>query len=201
DIELDPIVDLDKGGLSACFDDSVYKFSESRVFYGDDAFYLFFRLHQAVYTRIQKPKETAKQNNNTSPNEYARFLRLLRQFLSWDFKDLHEYECHKIFGHWSGVIFSVKKLLDNLSEKLIAVTNGKVHNELLDLCCNETRRPAGTCVDEVCLGKSKDIVTKNVFRVECLNVPEAEGEMRLTIQKIDFKSEKGCFQEVANQKL
>lgn len=46
DIELSPILDLDIGGFSACFVNNVNKSSESRVFYGNDTFYLFFRLHQ-----------------------------------------------------------------------------------------------------------------------------------------------------------
>ncbi|PWA89313.1 histone deacetylase interacting domain, Sin3 [Artemisia annua] len=198
DIELAPVVDLDIGGFSACIVDNVNKSSESRVFYGNDTFYLFFRLHQAVYTRIQKAKETA-----TSLNEYATFLRLLRQFLSGDFKDVPEYDCHKTFGHWSGIIFSVEKLLDNLSEKLIAVTKGKVSNELLDLYGNETKRePGRTYVDEVYLAKAKEIVkAKNVFRVECLNVPETEGETLLTIQKIDFKSRQRLLKRISRQKF
>lgn len=55
--------------------------------------------------------------------------------------------------------------------QLIAVTKGKVHNELVDLYGNETRRePAGTSVDKICLAKAKEIVkAKKVFRVECVS--------------------------------
>ncbi|GJS34370.1 reverse transcriptase [Tanacetum coccineum] len=160
-----------------------------------------FRIPSVLWRQYLLPvSQTSSGNiykiNNTSPNEY-RFLRLLRQFLSGDFKDLHEYECHKIFGHWSGVIYFVEKVLDNLSEVLIAVTKGKVHNELLDLYGNETRRPAGTCVDEVCLAKAKDIVeAKNVFHVECVEVLKAYSIFDRNVCVIDQRRGKDERKEI-----
>ncbi|GKC67777.1 paired amphipathic helix protein Sin3-like protein 4 isoform X2, partial [Tanacetum coccineum] len=54
------------------------KEKKSRVFYGNDDFYVFFRLHQILYTRLEEAKEKSlvekwRGSNDTTPNDsYAR---------------------------------------------------------------------------------------------------------------------------------
>ena len=55
--------------------------------------------------------------------------------------------------------------------QLIAVTNGNIHNELLDLYGTEIKgEPDRTYFDEVYLAKAKEFIkAKKVFRVECVS--------------------------------
>ncbi|KVI05611.1 hypothetical protein Ccrd_016067, partial [Cynara cardunculus var. scolymus] len=141
--------------------DIVQEEDRSLIFYGDDAFYVFFRLHQALYGRLEEAKRLANDS-------YPVFLDLLHNYLTGAYKDKFENECRTIFGNSSGLIFSIERLINKLSRQLRAVTMNEVDNKLLDLYASEKTRESGRFVDEVYAANARSIVTTyKMFRFEC----------------------------------
>ncbi|KAI3779271.1 hypothetical protein L2E82_08916 [Cichorium intybus] len=215
EIESSPIVDLEKGGFAACMDDRMEQphrpndvnkpncdnrhvegvsGNEAEAynihfFYGDDAFYIFIRIYQALYSRLQEAKQSACEkwrglNDITPKDSYAIFLDLLHNFLANREKD--EDECQSSFFTWSGLIFSIERLINKLSRQLLAIAMDEVDNKLLDLFSHEKLRESGKFVEEVYTKNASMIVNDyKMFRFEHLLVPDTEGENRLTISQIN----------------
>nr|GEZ95853.1 putative histone deacetylase interacting domain, Sin3 [Tanacetum cinerariifolium] len=98
--------------------------SDPRVFYGNDTFYVFFRLHHTLYSRLKEAKEKSsngkwKGSNDTTPNDsYARFLDLLYSFLGGVIDSTkYEDDCRAILGTWSFPVFTLDKLIHKLSKQ------------------------------------------------------------------------------------
>ncbi|KAJ0652273.1 putative transcription regulator Others family [Helianthus annuus] len=170
---------------------------KSRVFYGNDDFYVFFRLHQILYSRLEEAKEKSlverwRGSNDSTPNDsYARFLDLLYSFLDGAIDSAkYEDECRAVLGTWSFPVFTLDKLIDKLIKLLLAITMDEVNNKLLDLYAYESLRKEGF-VDELYNANASVIVNDSkIFRFDCSSIPETHRQTRLTIQIINFAYEK-----------
>ncbi|XP_076902089.1 paired amphipathic helix protein Sin3-like 4 isoform X2 [Bidens hawaiensis] len=170
---------------------------KSRVFYGNDDFYVFFRLHQILYSRLEEAKEKSlverwRGSNDTTPNDsYARFLDLLYSFLDGAIDSAkYEDECRAVLGTWSFPVFTLDKLIDKLTKLLLAITMDEVNNKLLELYAYESLRKNGF-VDELYNANASVIVNDSkIFRFDCSSIPEMHRQTRLTIQIINFGYEK-----------
>ncbi|KAK9064528.1 hypothetical protein SSX86_015910 [Deinandra increscens subsp. villosa] len=173
------------------------KEKKSRVFYGNDDFYVFFRLHQILYSRLEEAKEKSlverwRGSNDTTPNDsYARFLDLLYSFLDGAIDSAkYEDECRAVLGTWSFPVFTLDKLIDKLTKLLLAITMDEVNNKLLDLYAYESLRKEGF-IDELYNANASVIVNDSkVFRFDCSSIPETHRQTRLTIQIINFGYDK-----------
>ncbi|KAL6969502.1 hypothetical protein U1Q18_029214 [Sarracenia purpurea var. burkii] len=104
---------------------------KSRVFYGNDSFYVLFRLHQTLYERIQSAKINSsfaekkwRGSNDTSPTDlYARFMRALHNLLDGSSDNTKfEDDCRAIIGTQSYVLFTLDKLIYKLVKQSSAPT-------------------------------------------------------------------------------
>ncbi|KAL7610919.1 hypothetical protein Lser_V15G11480 [Lactuca serriola] len=174
------------------------KEKKSRVFYGNDDFYVFFRLHQILYSRLEEAKEKSlvekwRGSNDATPNDsYARFLDLLYSFLDGAIDSAkYEDECRAVLGTWSFPVFTLDKLIDKLTKLLLAIATDEVNNKLLDLYAYENLRKGERFVDELYNANASVIVNDSkIFRFECSSIPETYRHTRLTIQIINFAYEK-----------
>jgi paired amphipathic helix protein Sin3a len=95
----------------------------SQVFYGNDSFYVLFRLHQILYDRIlsakinsSSPDRKWKTSNPTNPaDSYARIMDALYNLLDGT-SDNSKFEddCRAIIGTQSYVLFTLDKLIYKL---------------------------------------------------------------------------------------
>nr|XP_043639011.1 paired amphipathic helix protein Sin3-like 3 isoform X2 [Erigeron canadensis] len=151
------------------------KANKSRVFYGNDDFYVFFRLHQILYSRLEEAKEKSlverwRGSNDTTPTDsYARFLDLLYSFLDGAIDSAkYEDECRTVLGTWSFPVFTLDKLIDKLTKLLLSITMDDVNNKLLDLFAYECLRKTERFVDELYNANASVIVNDSkIFRFEC----------------------------------
>ncbi|GFZ00105.1 SIN3-like 4 [Actinidia rufa] len=103
----------------------------SRVFYGNDSFYVLFKLHQTLYERIQSAKINSssaekkwKGSSDTTPTDlYARFLTALYNLLDGSSDNTKfEDDCRAIIGTQSYVLFTLDKLIYKLVKQSSAPT-------------------------------------------------------------------------------
>ncbi|KAI3824945.1 hypothetical protein L1987_06418 [Smallanthus sonchifolius] len=170
---------------------------KSRVFYGNDDFYVLFRLHQILYSRLEEAKEKSlverwRGSSDTTPNDsYARFLDLLYSFLDGAIDSAkYEDECRAVLGTWSFPVFTLDKLIDKLTKLLLAITIDEVNNKLLDLYAYESLRKE-RFIDELYNANASVIVNDSkIFRFDCSSIPETYRQTRLTIQIVNFGYDK-----------
>ncbi|KAJ9563908.1 hypothetical protein OSB04_009068 [Centaurea solstitialis] len=166
---------------------------DPRVFYGSDAFYVFFRLHQTLYSRLEEAKKKSandkwRASNDAIPNDsYARFLDLLYTFLGGAVDSAkYEDECRTVLGTWSFSVFTLDKLIYKLSKQLLAIATDEVDNKLLHLHAYEHMRKPGRFVDELYNANARVIVNDdNIYRFEHSLIPETDRQTRLTIRLMD----------------
>lgn len=174
------------------------KEKKSRVFYGNDDFYVFFRLHQILYSRLEEAKEKSlverwRGSNDTTPNDsYARFLDLLYSFLDGAIDSVkYEDECRAVLGTWSFPVFTLDKLIDKLTKLLLAITMDEVNNKLIDLYAYENLRKGEIFIDEFYNANASVIVNDSkIFRFECSSIPETYRQTQLSIQILNFGYDK-----------
>lgn len=162
----------------------------SRVFYGNDSFYVLFRLHQTLYERIQSAKINSssaerkwKTSNDSSPTDlYARFMNALYNLLDGSSDNTKfEDDCRAIIGTQSYVLFTLDKLLYKLVKHLQAVATDEMDNKLLQLYAYEKSRKPGRFVDIVYHENARVLLhDENIYRIECSSIPT-----RLSIQLMD----------------
>ncbi|XP_044489131.1 paired amphipathic helix protein Sin3-like 4 isoform X3 [Mangifera indica] len=171
------------------------KEKNSRVFYGNDSFYVLFRLHQTLYERIQSAKINLtsadrkwKTSNDTSPTDlYTRFMSALYSLLDGSSDNTKfEDDCRAIIGTQSYVLFTLDKLLYKLVKHLQAVATDEMDNKLLQLYAYENSRKPGRFVDIVYHENARVLLhDENIYRIECSSAPA-----RLSIQLMDNGHEK-----------
>ncbi|EFJ30442.1 hypothetical protein SELMODRAFT_440352 [Selaginella moellendorffii] len=131
---------------------------DSTVFYGNDMFYILFRLHQTFYERMHSAKTNslaAEQKwkslkDNTPPNLYAKFVRVLYDLLDGTADNAKfEDECRSIIGTQSYVLFTLDKLIYKLVKQLQAVAADETATKLLALYAYEKSRGPGGFYDPV----------------------------------------------------
>ncbi|GFY88375.1 SIN3-like 3 [Actinidia rufa] len=95
----------------------------SRIFYGNDSFYVLFRLHQTLYERMQSAKINSSSaekkwrgSSDASPTDlYARFMTALYNLLDGSSDNTKfEDDCRAIIGTQSYVLFTLDKLIYKL---------------------------------------------------------------------------------------
>ncbi|GLT35432.1 hypothetical protein SLA2020_098860 [Shorea laevis] len=169
--------------------------SKSRVFYGNDDFYVLFRLHQVLYERILSAKTNAtgadlKWKNSkdaSSLDFYARFMTALYSLLDGSSDNAKfEDECRAIIGNQSYVLFTLDKLIYKLVKQLQTVATDEMDNKLLQLYEYEKSRKNGKTIDSVYYENARVLLhEENIYRLECSSPPS-----RLSIQLMDNVIEK-----------
>ncbi|KAJ8760863.1 hypothetical protein K2173_021901 [Erythroxylum novogranatense] len=166
----------------------------SRVFYGNDSFYVLFRLHQTLYERIQSAKVNSssaerkwRNSNDTSPTDhYARFMSALYNLLDGSSDNTKfEDDCRALIGTQSYVLFTLDKLIYKLVKQLQTVAADEMDNKLLQLYAYEKSRKPGSFIDIVYHENARVLHDENIYRIECSSAPT-----RLSIQLMDFGHDK-----------
>ncbi|CAA0833681.1 Paired amphipathic helix protein Sin3-like 3 [Striga hermonthica] len=170
------------------------------LFYGNDSFYLLFRLHQKLYDRMMSAKlhSSSSENrwrisNGANPTDtYAGFKNALRSLLNGSFDNAKfEDECRAIIGAQSYVLFTLDKLIHKLVKQLQTIASEEIDNKLLQLYSYERSRNTKIFSDEVYHVNARFLLPDdNLYRIECLPCPT-----RLTIQLMRNESDK--FEPIA----
>ncbi|KAJ8773731.1 hypothetical protein K2173_006381 [Erythroxylum novogranatense] len=167
----------------------------SRVFYGNDSFYVLFRLHQTLYERIQSARINSsstegkwRSSNDTGPTDrYARFMSALYSLLDGSSDNVKfEDDCRALIGTQSYVLFTLDKLIFKLVKQLQTVAADEMDNKLLQLYAYENSRKPGRFIDIVYHENARVLLhDENIYRIECSSAPT-----RLSIQLMDFGHDK-----------
>ncbi|KAI4321360.1 hypothetical protein MLD38_034752 [Melastoma candidum] len=167
----------------------------SRVFYGNDDFYVLFRLHQILYLRIlyAKSNSTASDKlrnsvDNGSKDPYARFLSSLYNLLDGTIDNAKfEDECRSIIGNQSYMLFTLDKLIYKLLKQLQIVAADDMDNKLLQLYDYEKSRTTTRFIYSVDYENARVFLhDENIYRMEF----SFADSPRLSIQLMDNVSEK-----------
>ncbi|KAJ8457998.1 hypothetical protein OPV22_030924 [Ensete ventricosum] len=170
----------------------------SRIFYGNDSFYVLFRLHQTLYERILSAKMNSSaaemkwrsSKDTTPPDLYAKFVSALYHLLDGSADNTKfEDDCRTIIGTQSYLLFTLDKLIYKIVKQLEAIASDEMDNKLLQLYLYEkSRRPA----------RSSDLVyhenirvllhDENIYRFECFS--QSSNATRLYIQLMEYGHEK-----------
>ncbi|KAK9814633.1 hypothetical protein WJX72_009077 [[Myrmecia] bisecta] len=173
------------------------------VFYGNDTFYIFFRLHQFLYDRLrrarkcsqQKGKPTFRQSGepleledaNTLGPETEESKRIHDEFMQMVYHlidgtiDSSQYEdnTRTLLGTNSYVLFTLDKLIYKVVKQLQAVLSDDLSSKLLDLYKYERARSVSVA-DAVYNANAHVLLhDDNCYRLESL----ANGA--LTVQLLD----------------
>ncbi|KAJ0244111.1 Paired amphipathic helix protein Sin3-like 5 [Hirschfeldia incana] len=159
--------------------------NDSRVFYGNDAFYVLFRLHQMLYDRIQSAKIHSERKwkapdpDNTSPDSYTRFMDALYNLLDGSCDNTKfEDECRAIIGAQSYVLFTLDKLVHKFVKHLHVVAADETDTKLLQLYTYENYRKPGRFFDIVYHENTRALLhDQNIYRIEY-----SSAQTRLAIQ-------------------
>ncbi|XP_054823950.1 paired amphipathic helix protein Sin3-like 4 isoform X2 [Prosopis cineraria] len=171
------------------------KEGNSQIFYGNDSFYVLFRLHQTLYERIQSAKINSSSaerrwkasNETNSTDQYGRFMNALYSLLDGSSDNTKfEDDCRAIIGTQSYVLFTLDKLIYRLVKQLQAVATDEMDNKLLQLYTYEKSRKPGRFVDRVYHENARVLLhDENLYRIECSSTPT-----RLSIQLMDYGHDK-----------
>ncbi|CAH8340496.1 unnamed protein product [Eruca vesicaria subsp. sativa] len=166
-----------------------------RVFYGNDDFYVLFRLHQILYERILSAKRNSSGDELKSKNSkdadsldaYERFMRILYGLLDGSVENTkYEEECRAMFGNKSYVLFTLNKVIYKLVKQLQAIVADDMDNKLIQLYEYEKSRKPGRVIDLVYYENARVLLhDENIYRLECSSSPS-----RLSIQLMDNVAEK-----------
>ncbi|XP_073227098.1 paired amphipathic helix protein Sin3-like 4 isoform X1 [Cicer arietinum] len=166
-----------------------------QIFYGNDSFYVLFRLHQTLYERIRSAKINSSSaekkwrasNDTSSTDQYGRFMNSLYSLLDGS-SDNSKFEddCRAIIGTQSYVLFTLDKLIYKLVKQLQAVASAtdEMDNKLLQLYAYEQSRKSGSFVDVVYHENARVLLhDENIYRIEC-------SPTRMSIQLMDYGHDK-----------
>ncbi|XP_047057503.1 paired amphipathic helix protein Sin3-like 4 [Lolium rigidum] len=168
----------------------------SCIFYGNDSFYVLFRLHQILYERIlsaktnssttEKKWRTSSKDTN-SPHQYSKFMSALYNLLDGSSDNTKfEDDCRSIIGTQSYVLFTLDKLIYKVVKQLQAVASDEMDNKLLQLYIYEKSRSPGRFFDLVYHENARVILhEESIYRFERRSDPT-----RLSIQLMDYGHEK-----------
>ncbi|ERN01712.1 hypothetical protein AMTRI_Chr10g229680 [Amborella trichopoda] len=167
----------------------------SRIFYGNDSFYVLFRLHQTLYERILSAKMNSlsaekkwRTLKDTSPPDlYAKFRSILYSLLDGSADNTKfEDDCRAIIGTQSYVLFTLDKLIFKIVKQLQAIASDEMDNKLLQLYAYENSRAPGKFIDLVYHANARVLLyDENMYRFEC-----SSGPTRLSIQLMESGHEK-----------
>lgn len=167
----------------------------SRIFYGNDSFYVLFRLHQTLYERILSAKRNSLaaerkwriSKDTGHPNLYAKFMSALYSLLDGTADNAKfEDDCRSIIGTQSYVLFTLDKLIYKVVKQLQAIAADDMDSKLLQLCFYEKSRRPGRMFDLVYHENARVLLhDESMYRFECSSNPT-----RLSIQLMDYGHEK-----------
>ncbi|XP_057542953.1 paired amphipathic helix protein Sin3-like 3 isoform X1 [Amaranthus tricolor] len=171
------------------------RIKSSRIFYGNDSFYVLFRLHQTLYERIQSAKINSssadrkwKFPHETVPSDlYSRFMNALYSLVDGS-SDNSKFEddCRAIVGTQSYLLFTLDKLIYKLVKQLQILATEEVDNKLLLLYAYESSRKLERFSDAVYHQNARVLLLdENIYRIECSSSPA-----RLSIQLMEKVHEK-----------
>ncbi|CAD6273401.1 unnamed protein product [Miscanthus lutarioriparius] len=163
----------------------------SHIFYGNDSFYVLFRLHQILYERILSAKTNSSTSDNNwkasndtnSPDQYSRFISALYNLLDGS-SDHTKFEddCRSIIGTQSYVLFTLDKLIYKIVKQLQAVASDEIDNQLLQLYLYEKSRSPGSFFDLVYHENARALLhDDHIYRFECHSDPTG-----LSIQLMEY---------------
>ncbi|GER29438.1 ABC transporter B family member [Striga asiatica] len=167
---------------------------DRRVFYGNDTFYVLFRLHQTLFERILFAKVNSvcgdskwRNTQDSTPDPYARFTGALFSLLDGSIDNTKfEDDCRSLIGNQSYVLFTLDKLIYKLVRQLQTVSSDEVDCKLLQLFEYEKSRKLENFVDSVYYENVHVLLhDENIYRFECICNPT-----RLFIQLMDGGDEK-----------
>ncbi|ONM30585.1 Paired amphipathic helix protein Sin3-like 3 [Zea mays] len=167
----------------------------SRVFYGNDSFYVLFRLHQILYERLLSAKTNSftaekkwRNSKDTNPPDlYAKFMSALYNLLDGSSDNTKfEDDCRAIIGTQSYVLFTLDKLIYKVVKQLQAIATDEMDNKLLQLYLYEKSRSPGRFFDLVYHENARVLLhDESIYRFECCSSPT-----RLSIQLMEYGHEK-----------
>jgi paired amphipathic helix protein Sin3a len=146
------------------------KQKDSRVLYGNDTFYVLFRLHQILYERLLSAK---------SSSTYGRFMSALYNLLDGTCDNTaYEFDCQDIIGNHSYTLFTLDRLIYKLVKKLQAIVSDDLDNKLLQFYEYQSLCKPDKYVDALYYQNVHALLhDKNIYRFEC-----SFGPTRLSIQ-------------------
>ncbi|WZZ91248.1 hypothetical protein YC2023_119827 [Brassica napus] len=149
---------------------------DERVFYGNEDFYVLFRLHRVGGGEMNGPGEIQKILLVHHILMQGRFMSAVFSLLNGSVENYEfEDECRAIIGNQSYVLFTLDKLLYRLVKQLQAVVADDVDNKLLQLYESEKSR------NTVYYENARILLhDENIYRMECSSSPP-----RLSIQLMD----------------
>ncbi|OIT33725.1 PREDICTED: paired amphipathic helix protein Sin3-like 2 isoform X2 [Nicotiana attenuata] len=168
--------------------------NDLRVFYGNDDFYVLFRLHQILYERLLSAKLNAasseskwRTGEDTGSDPYTRFMSALYSLLDGSADNAKfEDDCRSIIGNQSYVLFTLDKLIYKLVKQLQTVSSDELDGKLLQLYEYERSRKPEKYVDSVYYENAHVLLhEENIYRFESTSSPT-----RVSIQFMDDGSEK-----------
>ncbi|KAL6551522.1 hypothetical protein OROGR_007676 [Orobanche gracilis] len=167
---------------------------DRRIFYGNDTFYVLFRLHQTLYERILSAKVNSicgeskwRTRNDADIDTYDRFLSALFSLLDGS-SDNSKFEddCQALIGNPSYVLFTLDKLIYKLVKQLQTASTDELDCKLIQLYEYEKSRKPEKFVDSVYYENVRVLLhEENIYRLECTPKPT-----RLSIQLMDDGNEK-----------
>ncbi|KAB2042110.1 hypothetical protein ES319_D02G193000v1 [Gossypium barbadense] len=167
---------------------------DSQVFYGNDSFYVLFRLHHTLYERIQSAKINSssadrkwRASSDPSPTDlYSRFMSALYNLLDGSSDNTKfEDDCRAIIGTQSYVLFTLDKLIYKIVKQLQAIASDEMDNKLLQLYAYEKSRRSRR-FDVVYHENARVLLhDENIYRIECSSTPTC-----LSIQLMDYGHDK-----------
>ncbi|XP_010477744.1 PREDICTED: paired amphipathic helix protein Sin3-like 3 [Camelina sativa] len=167
----------------------------SQVFYGNDSFYVLFRLHRMLYERILSAKVNSsspdgkwKTSNTKNPTDsYARFMTALYNLLDGTSENAKfEDDCRAIIGTQSYVLFTLDKLIHKFIKHLQGVAADEMDNKLLQLYAYEKSRKPETIFDAVYYDNARVLLPdENIYRIECKLATPAKLSIQLMCNGLD----------------
>ncbi|XP_044447569.1 paired amphipathic helix protein Sin3-like 4 isoform X1 [Triticum aestivum] len=167
----------------------------SRIFYGNDSFYVLFRLHQILYERLLSAKtnsSTAEKKwrtskDTSSPHQYSKFMGALYNLIDGSSDNTKfEDDCRSIIGTQSYVLFTLDKLIYKVVKQLQAIAADEMDNKLLQLYIYEKSRSPGRFFDLVYHENARVLLhDESIYRFERRSNPT-----RLSVQLMEYGHEK-----------
>ncbi|XP_024973275.1 paired amphipathic helix protein Sin3-like 2 [Cynara cardunculus var. scolymus] len=168
---------------------------DCNVFYGNETFYVLFRLHQVLYERLLSAKLNStsaemkwRATKDTSPPDlYSRFMSALYNLLDGSADNAKfEDDCRAIIGNQSYMLFTLDKLIYKLVKQLQNVAGDETDNKLLQLYEYERSRKPEKFIDSVYYENAHVLLhDENIYRFQCSSGPSC-----LVIQLMDDGNEK-----------
>jgi len=154
EVDIAPVVPITFGVLP--------EHQKHQLFYGNATFYVFFRLFQICYDRLAKAKELARSPPNNSQfafllamsqgedkpesehDKWKSFMKSLYAFCNASKEQtIFEDECRALFGTQAYVLFTLDKVIVQLTKQIQTLLADEICSRLLALYSYEWSRTTG----------------------------------------------------------